>query len=268
MPRRLTDYEKQQRALKRFRPRQSDALSFVFVSAAGRRLTYGGRHRGFVVYVQRDLEKRLIKPDYLKRGAEVRATRFSAYDLGKLKRHRTAVRKELQRERATGQFAGAVRGKVATPRGGELDFIGAGQKLARKLKSEASGIDPRAPKRVFAVRVRVNLKTRRGKVLKPIDPVFPMFKLGFLQKLTGKNVNSFVQRQLYAVIAEDLKQRGLVSAGSAAHVARQSYNRGKSRGQWKYRDRRGNLVAWEKRNPKEFSVVKITGIEYEIRRQR
>jgi hypothetical protein len=149
-----------------------------------------------------------------------------------------------------------ARRKPARPLPPGIDFnAGVVPKVAAALKSAA---DKRASRREFSVDCAAVVRLPSGKVIATqFDANFKQADIQATQALGF--YKPFVQQKLYASFAEQLKGLGLVTTGSAQHIARLPINAGLPRRQW--RDSKG--MAWKQGQGwklKEAQLVRFDAI--------
>jgi hypothetical protein len=96
---------------------------------------------------------------------------------------------------------------------------------------------------------------------KPVT-VSVVHKMSDAQTPTPSFFKQFVNVSIYAQVAEQMQNAGLVSKGSAAYVKRLPMNRGKPRSKWKVKRQYSSRVEkWEKAH---LTEAKITGASFKI----
>ena len=256
-------------AVKRLRPRKSEWGKYIFVSAkparikgkrvpAGTRLPRSSQRVGYLVYVQPPSKK-------YPRGVLVPAQKSVVRKWSTARKYNHKLPPEPQRQKSLEVYdygrkraakkwhaerlslRGVKSVKAKNRRRGRLDW---NRDIVPAAKRELRALLRKRPSdRHFVLEGIVTLAGRSSSIRFFID-----FKASDRQQWFDDRVfTEFVRRKLYAVMAQELSNRGLVSEGSAMFVKKLSYNKGKSRKNWL--DSRGD--PWEKTDLKEVRIVQF-----------
>lgn len=248
---------KQKAAVGKLKVKKNDKLSFVFVSATGKRLRANSGKRGYLVYITRTGKKRVIKPPKLGGAAANSPHRFSTFKPTDQRRKKTAVRKVIDKHTAQ-MNSGFFRPRKAT---GAVDYKRASGTLAQRLRDTLSEISP-AGKREIVIKFAATIRLKSGEI-KTVIGETPIFYLSHLQPLDKQALKVFVESKVYAFLADSLTAEGFVSSGSANHIKRLKANKGKRVSEWV--NRKGQ--AWYHRvEYSEEKVVKIVRLDWQIHR--
>lgn len=251
---------KQEKVLKRFRPRKSERMSFVFLDSKGQRLPANSRKRGFFVYATKTGKVKAVREAGKKKilpkprtassyrltgtGHKTAEKRFFADLVDTVSTHPRLLPTIKERARRQGvnfmRFAGRM--------GDDLKATVARYRGGRQFLIEAT----------FTVRVK-------GGVTHSFTTKTD-FKLADGQTLTAGQYRNYVMSALYAHYAQWLEERELVSGGSARFIyaiedkSGKQVNHGKKQKNW-IDPRDGEI--WEKN---EFTVCELVKVEWNIRK--
>jgi len=224
--------EKPEAALRKYRPRKSEWGKLVFIGTKGNRDARGKGRKGWLVEISAKGKKSLVK-DY--RSGKVPNARLLKTIDPTNARSRKAKDEFLSKIRSRrvsegkGRFDGMKKGsgKDGLSFGSNSAAVrGMTDDIERALKSGRGG-------RQYVVEVIVLLeKLEDGERLDPLT-VFVEISRADHGEIRVTGVRHFVERKVYGELARYLASKGLVTAGSANHVASLAINRRKKRSQWK-----------------------------------
>jgi hypothetical protein len=243
-----------ERSLKAFRPRKVDRGQLHFIGTGGSRDAAKREAKGYLVYVDRNGQKSLVKQydKQLRRKVIPKAQRLrdvEPFDSGKIRASRKFVNytKTVFKQ----SFSTYSTGKVA--KGNNFDST---SNLVNTLTREIStALGSRKSRRTFQVTIKCLVKDRKGKS-HVIETSCKISRQDHVAIKKG-GVKNFVQRKLYSFLSNELAQRGLVSEGSARHIRTLKVNRGKRKDKWV--DNQG--FTWEGH---DRDVVTIQRTDYKI----
>lgn len=242
------------KALANYKPRKSHAGQFVHVGLNGKPLPKSSPLKGVFVYVRRDRRGRLhADPVREKPRQKITARSSAGYDLTR-NSHKQAIDRYYRGKSTSTRKVRMTKMTPSEKRGAGVNFNRFARKLAIDLRIFANTFRSRG---TFLIDLSVIVRMPNGSLRTFNDTV--QFNQHELQNLTLGQVEKFVKTEVYGVIAENLKDHDLVSAGSAAHIRSLKINRQEFREDWL--DRSGQ--PWEKH---DLDVVKIVRIEYQLKR--
>lgn len=239
-------------AVKSFRVTKADKGNLVFIGVKGQRNPqYKGR-KGYLVHVTKTGKKRLVKQS--KQALPFLPRKITDITVPFKKQFRQAQRQfSLSRLQKTASGKTIVRGSGKVATAGAWDF--SDKTVAKIAKSLKKTIESQRSHRSFLVQAMVRVKRADGtetvyEVNVPIDKADHV-----AIRLAG--LENFVRQKFYAYMARELAYDGLVSSGSANHVARLKDNQGLDKADWTQDD-------GQKWRGNESEVVHIVEIQWQI----
>ena len=266
--RKFADRENQfRKAVKLFRPRRSDRGKVVFVGVKGGRDAAAAGRKGYAIYVARTGRKITIRQTSRGKLTTPAAKHLSTIDVSRL-RNKTA-RKQFLTAKAN-KIAGGVIRKIPTrrdvsdlkkrtiPAGGTIysgaipaqSFYSGSTALDEMAERLKKAINSQRSKKTFLVTVGLVVKTKGGQ-LKFFSTQRRINRQDY-QRADAADLKQFFGKEVYAFLAAELSSAGLVTAGSARHIARLKQNKGKPRRQWT----KGGFL-WQGHDQENCEVVKI-----------
>jgi hypothetical protein len=254
-------------AVRKFRAGKRDRGTVVFVSKAGKRLPRNTEKVGYPVYINRNGKKSAVK-QYSKT-----SKRYISYAKAK-KIYSVDIASVRSKKAKAGFFAsyanpsqrGTIIAQPTTRKETRTVELVAGKKLrsatfyqrSSSLKTIAKELARAANnargKKDFLVTIGLHVRTGGGE--KFFISTQSRFSRAFKQTAYPIEVEHFLSREVYAFLAREMADRGLVLAGSARHIASQPQNKRKRRSKW---TKDGFL--WEGHDAQD---VEITQVEYKI----
>lgn len=230
-------------SIKKFRPRKTERLSFVFVDKDGKRIPKNSRRSGFVAYVDAKGKKQLIKDGK----GSIRPKKLSSWNLF-ASRKKTAIKKffvtthnydELNIKPTAWEGSRGVLWPRAVKR--------LTDETVKRLKNHPSKGTFRI-KAAFTIEVDGKIKTY---------PVSVALQQKQLQNISRGGYSRFIEKKLYHFLSQNLVEHGYISYGSEQHIQSLMQNRGKPRSSWK--DKWNN--PWRGRN---LETVAIRRIDFQL----
>ena len=257
-------------AVKSFRTRRADRGQIVFVGVKGGRDAAVRGRKGYAVYVTKTGKKRIVRQLVKGRITIPQAKHLSSIDVSRSPGK--AARKKFLTAKANKVAAGVIKKIPASkkikpgertikPRG----TIYAGDLPAKSFYSGSTAVDQIAGRLKTAINSQKSKKTflvTVGLVVKTKDGQHRFFSTQRrinrqdYQRADAADLKAFLARECYSFLAKELSAAGLVTSGSARHIAQLKGNKGKPRRQW----RKGGFL-WQGHDHQDCQVVRV---EYRI----
>lgn len=227
-------------AVRHFKVKKADRGKIVFVGVKGGRITGNTSRRGYAVYVNTKGKKQVVRQIARSTGRLEKIAiprKLVSLDVSKVRSKRAKTQfltaranpiasREL-RKHGKGISSKGTRyaGKFATDK-----FYADADSVTVLSKELCAAANKQRSKKDFLVTIGFHLTDKRGK--KHWLELQRRFSRQDGQKAEIADVRQFFGREIYGFLANELQMRGLVLAGSAAHIQRLKENRGKKRGEW------------------------------------
>jgi hypothetical protein len=266
--RKFSDRENKFRAaIKVFRPRKSERGKIVFIGVKGGRDAGAKGRKGYAVYITKGGKKKPIRQLKGGRLATPAARQLSSIDVSRVRNK--AAKKQFLIAKANKIAAGAIKNVPTTAkvRDAKKRIIPAGGTIysgaipARSFYSGSAAVDEMAQRLKTALNSQRSKKTflvTVGLVVKTADGQLRFFSTQRrinrqdYQRADAADLKQFFGREVYAFLAREMSAAGLVTTGSAAHIARLKQNKGKARSKWT----KGGFL-WQGHDHQDATVVKV-----------
>lgn len=231
---------KQAYAFKKFRPKKADKGKIIFIGVRGGRLERGSAKRGFAVYVNTRGKKQIVRQLNRTTGRVEKTAiprRINTIDVTRVRN------KKAKKNYLTARLNPVARGAL---RRSKKELTGKGTRYHGKIKTNkfyeksdavvkiakelVKAVRNTRSKKDFLVSIGLVVSDKEGK--NHWIQLERRFSRADSQSVSHAEAQAFLGREVYAFLARELTMRGLVLAGSAAHVGRLKDNRGVERDEW------------------------------------
>ena len=237
------------RAIRAFRPRKSERLSFVFVNLKGQRQKSGSRSKGVMLYVNSKGRKEVVR---YKPRAKLRPVRQTLFKLHGPTR-KIAARKFYQARTFRIKEAAVIKTKAERSTG--IDWRRFSVKAGKDLRATVERFG--SSRGQYTIHATVMVRYRSGKT-RAIE-VEVNFSKSERQVLTSRNYQKFILGKISEALGRALDRIDAVTKTSARHIRRLKANKGESRDEWT--DKRGHR--WARNEHEEVTVERI---DYRVNR--
>lgn len=239
---------KLKKALGRFRPKKSQRGKIIFITTDGKAHQRTGRV-GFAVYVDSNGKKQPVR-SYSRKARRLEkipaAKKLSSIDISRVRSIK--AKREFLRTKLNAVSAGALERTRKTGRikkGKEIHLPEDGTRFAGALKTKAVDKTSAAVNKIakeltsaFAktksnrdFQVTIGIHVKRGSERFWFETSRRIIRRDS-QKLILSEARAFLGLEIYAFLAQQLRDNGLVMSGSATHVERLPENKGKKVKDW------------------------------------
>lgn len=237
------------RAVRHFKPRKADRLSFVFVNLKGKRQSSGSRAKGAMVYVNSKGKKAVVRYKARVALAPVKQTVFKLHGPTR----KTAAKKFYEERTFKIKTGRVIKSEAEQSRG--IDWRRFGNKAGKDLRNTVERFG--RTRGQFIVNATVIVRYKDGKT-RAIE-ITLNFNRGEFQHLTSKNYKKFMQQKVAEALGRALDFTDSVTKTSRLHIQRLKANKGKAKKDWI--DKRGHR--WFRN---EATEVRVERIDYTINR--
>lgn len=247
------------KAFKAFKPKKTDRGKLIFISSGGKRnphhhgkvksKTSKGKvydRRGYLIYVGKTGKKQLIRQH--RHG--YKATSFSNLQpplASKFSKSRQKIYAARVAKNQSGKPIILGRGQIVPKSKGASFTDAVVEKFSEAIEKQLEKV--RGQKR-FNIKILVKLKG----IAEPISVFVPIDRPDHAAIEKG-GIENFVRQKLYAHLSSDLAAQGLVTAGSANHIRKLSWNEGLPQEEWQFKPG----LAWDRR---DCDIVQVEVFEW------
>jgi hypothetical protein len=238
-----------QKAIRAFKPKANDKLTFVFINLKGQRQKSGSTVKGVMVYVN---SKKRKEPVRYKARVKLRPVKQTVFKLHGQKRKIAA--KKFYEARTFKIKESSIR-KTATEKSTGINWQRFSVKAGKDLRATVERFGSSRGQYVIDAAVTIRYKDGKTRVVN----ISVNFNKSERQVLTSKNYQKFILGKISQELGRALDRIDVVTKTSARFIRRLKANKGEERAEWT--DKRGHR--WLRNESTEVTVERI---DYRVNR--